>query len=1103
MEKDNIMSLVQYCYLLLTFLAMHVNSFHLKCCFAHQRSNTQSPGEKIGPQHNVNSPLKGHSSNVKKLVYSSLILGCAMANSVESTLADDIDTVSKIKKPFLPETQEIIKRKVDKREYKAITLKNGMRVLLVSDRSINRAAAAIDVHVGSFSDPAELPGLAHFCEHMSFLGTKKYPQEEEFSSFLSSHGGSSNAYTDSEDTVYYFDVNSNEFEPALDRFAQFFVSPLFTPSATARELNAIESEHAKNINSDGFRLYQLERDSANPLHPLNKFATGNKFTLETNAIAQGINNREELLKFHEKYYSADQMTLALVSQQTLPQLEQWVKKYFEPVPNRHQKPGEVNPLQAKAFAPEKQWWGSIQPYLPQTAASALEIVPVGQSRTLSVSWPIWLHSPMERELLNIAKPDFVISHLLGYEGAGSLKSWLVSKGWGNAVQASVSNDVMDLQMFDVAVDLTEEGLKHRTEIISAIFSFIDLLKTGIPAYIYDELVLLSRLGFDYAEKGDPSGYASSLAANMQSFVNPAEYIAGPSLFSNPNPSQVQSYLEALTPKNARINFISPDFKGKTKLVSKYYGTEYNNITLTAETPKWEKAKANDFPEFHLPAANELIPQNFELFSPPPPGLSDKQKRALLDAVPTMIRQDDRWTIWHKVDSTFEQPKAYVAISLAVPSSQYDAKFVVSSRLFSSVFQESINEYLYDARLAGLSFQIAFTSKGVQLIFSGFNDKLLLFVERVCNALKNFEPDAATFSRIKVVLDREFANWKTDQPYSHAAYYASLASETLQYPIPELQAALKSTTLGDVKDFIGKQTKRSSGTALVMGNINQDSALQITNIIEGSFPFDSLPVNERSTRKAGVYPLTGGDNKVKGYRIARPEPNTNDENSAVSFYFQLPSFQPEEYMYVELLADLLEQPFYNSLRTQQQLGYIVYSGVKVRADVFRNLVFVVQSSIVDGAELTSRVEKFIDEEVPTLLETLSEKQFKSFQEGIAVRKLDPDQRLSSQAGRFWSEILVDAGNQVAAAVGMEERVKEGKPMFERRVAEVAALKSIKLSDFKKFTNSFLSINGDKRRLLVSQITSVKGDKDKDTTSVSDKSMLAEISDELTFRDDIVK
>jgi insulysin len=88
--------------------------------------------------------------------------------------------------------------------------------------------------------------------------------------------------------VYYFDCNDIHLEPALDRFAQFFSAPLFTSSATSRELNAIESEHAKNINNDGFRLYQLDKDTANSDHPYSKFATGNKQTLETEIVARGM-----------------------------------------------------------------------------------------------------------------------------------------------------------------------------------------------------------------------------------------------------------------------------------------------------------------------------------------------------------------------------------------------------------------------------------------------------------------------------------------------------------------------------------------------------------------------------------------------------------------------------------------------------------------------------------------------------------------------------------------------------------------------------------------------------------------------------------------------
>ena len=82
---------------------------------------------------------------------------------------------------------------------------------------------------------------------MLFLGTEKFPDENEYNQYLNKHGGSSNAYTDMESTNYYFDCSADHLDGALDRFSQFFIAPLFTPTATDRELNAVNSEHEKNL----------------------------------------------------------------------------------------------------------------------------------------------------------------------------------------------------------------------------------------------------------------------------------------------------------------------------------------------------------------------------------------------------------------------------------------------------------------------------------------------------------------------------------------------------------------------------------------------------------------------------------------------------------------------------------------------------------------------------------------------------------------------------------------------------------------------------------------------------------------------------------------
>ena len=92
---------------------------------------------------------------------------------------------------------------------------------------------------------------------MLFYSSEKYPKEDEYSKFISEHGGFCNAFTSAEDTNYHFDITPDHFAEALDVFAQFFISPLLRETSTEREVNAVENEHIKNLQSDGWRAQQV------------------------------------------------------------------------------------------------------------------------------------------------------------------------------------------------------------------------------------------------------------------------------------------------------------------------------------------------------------------------------------------------------------------------------------------------------------------------------------------------------------------------------------------------------------------------------------------------------------------------------------------------------------------------------------------------------------------------------------------------------------------------------------------------------------------------------------------------------------------------------
>ena len=199
----------------------------------------------------------------------------------------------------------IIKSRLDTRQYKFLQLGNKMRCLLVSDKDADKSSAALDVRVGCSLDPKPLYGTAHFLEHMLFMGTEKYPQENEYSQFMLNNGGMNNAYTSLTNTNFHFDCSNQAFEEGLDRFSHFFKTPNFSISGAEREVKAVDSEFNQSLQADGWHFFNLVQRLSNPESSLNRFICGNAKTLNQPGI------RESLLDFHKKYYSSNIMTLAL------------------------------------------------------------------------------------------------------------------------------------------------------------------------------------------------------------------------------------------------------------------------------------------------------------------------------------------------------------------------------------------------------------------------------------------------------------------------------------------------------------------------------------------------------------------------------------------------------------------------------------------------------------------------------------------------------------------------------------------------------------------------------------------------------------------------
>ena len=340
---------------------------------------------------------------------------------------------------------------------------------------------------------------------MLFLGTKKYPEENDFETFVGKNGGSTNAYTDMEDTNYYFnvapldhddfeddDTNSDQDESnekvsqalsgVLDRFAQFFIAPLFREDAVERELRAINSEHLNSFTSDSWRNYQLLKSTCNQNHPFAKFGCGNYNTLTnggditgTDAVSSGGSSPVPSLKdFWNEKYVAENMKVCVVGRANLDELQKEVEKAFADVrPSGRAKVDEVVD-DSVIFKKEHGNFGVA--FGPEQLGKIRESVPLAEARLIKL---MFATPPMDDKAIVESRPDRVLTHLLGHESPGSLHALLLEEGLINDLSSGIGLTASDFSMCSLTLPLTQKGMAQRDHVLSLVWQYINLVKSTI------------------------------------------------------------------------------------------------------------------------------------------------------------------------------------------------------------------------------------------------------------------------------------------------------------------------------------------------------------------------------------------------------------------------------------------------------------------------------------------------------------------------------------------------------------------------------------------------------------------------------------------------
>jgi len=798
-------------------------------------------------------------------------------------------------------TALIIKSANDDRGYRPLTLANGLRALVVSDSGTDKGAAALVVLRGSYDDPEKRQGLAHFLEHMLFIGTEKYPEVDGYQSFLATHGGSSNAYTAGEHTNYFFDVAADQLDAALDRFAQFFISPLLDSAYVEREKNAVHSEYQLQLKDDGWRGFAVQKKSMNPKHPGSKFNIGNLKTL-------GGNVGDDLVEFFKKAYSADQMLLVVLGSQSLDELETLVTSKFNAIANHE--------IGERAALPEVV----RRDLLP----IEVRYRTIKDTRTLSYSFPV-----PSLDAHYQVKPGAYIANLLGHEGEGSLYSQLRLAGLVESVAASNQRFDQDNSFLSIDIELTQAGVAQVQTITEALFDYLELVKAeGINRWRYDEQAAFAQLAFRYREKGSAMGFVYSLAPVLAQY--PIEQVlTGPQLMQRFDADLIRSYLNWMRPDNVVVTLAGQAVA--TNLVEPYFDVPY---ALEPTVVKFHEAPD---PAQKLPGANPFVPSQLALLE------SDAQ-------TPTIAVQSPGLSLWSAPDTHFGTPRASLFLEIAVAGGNMNAADSAAAQLYARLVQDKLNASLYAAQLAGLGYQIGSNGVGFNIDIAGYSDKQALLLERVLTALTSLKISPDRLNLLRTELVTGWNNFRSERPYSQAWSALTVRLNDTSFAPEELATALSNITAAKLSAWRDAKFARVGVIGLAHGNLSRERVKSVAALVSKRL---------RLAEVVAVEPTIAAISGVQTQQVL-----VDHDDSATVIYLQGRDTSLPEQARFGFASQLIRSPYFTALRTERQLGYVV-AATNSRMYKTPGLVFVVQSPVASNAEVVAATREFADDYVDTL------------------------------------------------------------------------------------------------------------------------------------------
>ena len=812
------------------------------------------------------------------------------------------------------------------RATREFTLPNGIEGIAVSlPRAINNSIA-ISLPVGHLDDPPAHQGMAHFLEHMLFMGSKKYPSTSDYQEYVNNRNGSYNAYTSRQETNYYLELRPNYFTDGLDRLAQFFIAPLFDPSALEDEKNAINNEFQRFVENDFWRLRRVQDLSTAANHPMQKFWVGN-----LTSLAQ--TSRENLVEFFEKFYGPERMKIAIMGPQSLDELVSMVEKNFGQLTSKNSQV-TITPSPAPNDLPQE---------IKVQAATAIKRL------NLSFYLPRPSMTWMDQEIK-------FLDHLLSLQHSTSLYRQLQEALLITKLQVYHDDSFRDFSIFSIFLELTDRGEQERELLVEKIFSYLQQLQKSpeiLQEYFpkFQKLQELSYRELEFSAKGDE---AASLANALSKYGTGKDLLEKLYLTPAIDWQNFQYLISLLSPQKVQLVHVSnhADHQKALPLLCPYWKVPYQIAPISPNRwGSWETAHEQKQPSPLSLATNRYLPEEVKMVVPADPAplvrVQNLPSGKLLVKttgefqIPKVITSFD---LWLPTSTTRDESIKVEAIHwmLSVILGRYLSELNSSLQISKQSINVVLDQYKWNLTMAAYP-------QTAQTIWRDFLEKLQkfpLYLEK--------EMSQELFQSAQEEITRNLLAMKKQEPANRGRTLVQLQLNPQMIDPLLLAAPIQALKVGDLLSY-WQQTLESFGLeGLVYGNTTVELAQQFYRQVLSTFhPSAVFTAEKIDLLRSPTFPRPPSSQNPSQQLV---EEKGETVNSGMLLLWDLGPRTARNQALGMLLGKIAPTAFFGELREKQQLGYIVDADVSFYPN-FIALNGVIQSSQYSAPELLQRTKNF--------------------------------------------------------------------------------------------------------------------------------------------------